>query len=163
NATTLSLEPLAPAAMEELLEGFVPGLPDELRTRILERAEGVPLYAVETVRMLLDRGLLERDDEAYRPTGPIEALEVPETLPERGQYAFLQDLLKQIGYETLAKADRKAKHLAAAEYLGRATGQAEQEAVEVVAAHYVDAYEAAPDASDAEAIRRKAAERLALA
>ncbi len=32
--------------------------------------------------------------------------------PERGQYAFLQDLLKQIAYETLAKADRKAKHLA---------------------------------------------------
>ena len=229
NSTTLSLEPLAPAAMEELLDGFVPGLPDDLRKRILERAEGVPLYAVETVRMLLDRALLAREGDVYRPTGPIEALEVPETLhalvaarldgldpeerrivqdaavlgksfakaglaalsglddekvepvlaslvrkevlsvqadprsPERGQYAFLQDLLKQIAYETLARADRKAKHLAAAEYLERATGQAEQEAVEVVAAHYVDAYEAAPDAPDAAAISRKAAERLALA
>ena len=229
NTTTLSLEPLSPAAMEELLDGFVPGLPDDLRARILGRAEGVPLYAVETVRMLLDRGLLERDGDSYRPTGEIEALDVPETLhalvaarldgletderrvlqdaavlgksftkpglaalsglsepelepilaslvrkevlsaqsdprsPERGQYAFLQDLLKQIAYETLAKADRKAKHLAAAEYLGRATGQAEQEAVEVVAAHYLDAYEAAPDAADAATIRRKAAERLALA
>ena len=30
------------------------------REAILERAEGVPLYAVETVRMLLDRGLLTR-------------------------------------------------------------------------------------------------------
>ncbi len=40
----------------------------------------MPLYAVETVRMLLDRGLLERDGEVYRPTGEIEALEVPETL-----------------------------------------------------------------------------------
>ena len=49
-------------------------------SRILDRAEGVPLYAVETVRMLLDRGLLEREGDAYRPTGPIEALEVPETL-----------------------------------------------------------------------------------
>jgi class 3 adenylate cyclase/tetratricopeptide (TPR) repeat protein len=229
NATTLSLEPLSPTAMEELLDGFVPGLPDELRGRILERAEGVPLYAVETVRMLLDRGLLAREGDAYRPTGTIEALEVPETLhalvaarldglepderrvlqdaavlgksftkaglsalsglgeqeleplltslarkevlsvqadprsPERGQYGFLQDLLKQIAYETLARADRKAKHLAAAEYLTRAAGQAEQEAVEVVAAHYLDAYEAAPDAADAPAIRRKAAEQLALA
>src|SRR5205085_3878088 len=80
NATTLSLEPLAPAAMEELLDGFAPGLPDDLRNRILERAEGVPLYAVEAVRMLLDRGLLEREGDVYRPTGPIEALEVPETL-----------------------------------------------------------------------------------
>jgi class 3 adenylate cyclase/tetratricopeptide (TPR) repeat protein len=229
NVTTLSLEPLAPSAMEELLDGFVPGLPDDLRRRILQRAEGVPLYAVETVRMLLDRGLLEREGDAYRPTGPIEALEVPETLhalvaarldglepderrvlqdaavlgksfmktgvaalsglsepelepilaslvrkevlsvqadprsPERGQYAFLQDLLKQIAYETLARNDRKAKHVAAAEYLERATGQAEQEAVEVVAAHYLDAYDAAPEAQDAPSIRRKAAERLAQA
>ena len=44
--------------MEELLVGLVPGLPSQLRKQILERAEGVPLYAVETVRMLLDRGLL---------------------------------------------------------------------------------------------------------
>jgi class 3 adenylate cyclase/tetratricopeptide (TPR) repeat protein len=229
NTTTLSLEPLAPAAMEELLEGFVPGLPDDLRARILERAEGVPLYAVETVRMLLDRGLLERDGDAYRPTGPIEALEVPETLhalvaarldglaseerrilqdaavlgksftkaglaalsglgepeldpilgslvrkevlsvqadprsPERGQYAFLQDLLKQIAYETLAKADRKARHLGAAAYLEGTAAGTEQEFVEVIAAHYVDAYEAAPDAPDAASIRRTAAERLAQA
>jgi class 3 adenylate cyclase/tetratricopeptide (TPR) repeat protein len=228
NATTLSLEPLAPAAMEELLEGFVPGLPDDLRGRILERAEGVPLYAVETVRMLLDRGLLTREGDAYRPTGEIEALEVPETLhalvaarldglapderrvlqdaavlgksftkagltalsglsedeldsilgslvrkevlsvqadprsPERGQYGFLQDLLKQIAYETLARAERKARHLAAAEYLER-SGQAEQEAVEVSAAHYLDAYEAVPDADDAGTLRTKAAEQLTLA
>ena len=66
--------------MEALLDGFVPGLPDELRMQILERAEGVPLYAVETVRMLIDRGLLEQVGDEYRPTGLIDALEVPETL-----------------------------------------------------------------------------------
>ena len=68
--TQLYLEPLAPAAMEELLAGLVPGLPEDLRARILDRAEGVPLYAVETVRMLLDRGLLTREGNVYRPTGP---------------------------------------------------------------------------------------------
>jgi hypothetical protein len=31
-----------------------------VRDRIRERAEGVPLYAVETVRMLVDRGDLVR-------------------------------------------------------------------------------------------------------
>ena len=36
---------------------------------MLARAEGVPLYAVETVRMLLDRGLLVQDGTAYRVTG----------------------------------------------------------------------------------------------
>ena len=58
NFTSLYLEPLSEAAMEELLAGLVPGLPAPLRDQILARAEGVPLYAVETVRMLLDRGLL---------------------------------------------------------------------------------------------------------
>ena len=78
--TQLYLEPLPASAMNELLTGLVPGLPEELRARVLERAEGVPLYAVETVRMLLDRGLLTRDGDVYRPTGPIEQLEMPETL-----------------------------------------------------------------------------------
>ena len=78
--TSLYLEPLSQQAMEELLAGLVPGLPAEVRDRILARAEGIPLYAVETVRMLLDRGLLVQDGAVYRPTGPIEALEVPETL-----------------------------------------------------------------------------------
>ena len=60
--------------------GVVPGLPAEIREQILARAEGVPLYAVETVRMLLDRGLVAEADGVYEPTGPIEELEVPETL-----------------------------------------------------------------------------------
>src|SRR5207244_12583071 len=78
--SSLYLEPLSASAMEELLTGLVPGLPPEVRDRILARAEGVPLYAVETVRMLLDRGLLVQEGSAYRLTGPVEALEVPETL-----------------------------------------------------------------------------------
>ncbi|HEY8779717.1 MAG TPA: AAA family ATPase, partial [Solirubrobacterales bacterium] len=80
NFSSLYLEPLSQEAMEGLLSGLVPGLSSEVRDRILTRAEGVPLYAVETVRMLLDRGLLVREGPAYRLAGPVEALEVPETL-----------------------------------------------------------------------------------
>lgn len=80
NFTSLYLEPLAELAMEELLVGLVPGLPSGLRKQILERAEGVPLYAVETVRMLLDRGLLVEDGSVYKVVGEVETLEVPETL-----------------------------------------------------------------------------------
>jgi class 3 adenylate cyclase/tetratricopeptide (TPR) repeat protein len=228
NATTLSLEPLSEQAMESLLDGFAPGLPAELRAEILARAEGVPLYAVETVRMLLDRGLLAREGDVYRPTETIEALAVPETLhallaarldglepseralvqdasvlgktftkqglsavsglgeeeierlltslvrkevfslqvdprsPERGQFGFLQDLLKRVAYETLSKKERKARHLAAAAHLGAAWTD-EQEIVEVVASHYLDAYRLVPDADDAGAIRSKAREALARA
>src|SRR5207248_6427080 len=67
--TSLYLEPLATEAMEELLKGLVPGLPETLRDQILERAEGVPLYAVETMRMLLDRGLVVREARLRRARG----------------------------------------------------------------------------------------------
>ena len=80
NSSSLYLEPLATTEMDTLLSGLVPGLPDELRARIRERAEGMPLYAVETVRMLLDRGLVVARGSSYVPAGPIETLEVPETL-----------------------------------------------------------------------------------
>ena len=66
--------------MGELLAGLVPGLPAELVSKILARAEGTPLYAVETVRMLLDRGLLAQEGSRYVMTGDVDELEVPETL-----------------------------------------------------------------------------------
>jgi class 3 adenylate cyclase/tetratricopeptide (TPR) repeat protein len=80
NFTSLYLEPLSDQAMQELLMGLVPGLPPSLRAQILARAEGVPLYAVETVRMLLDRGLLVGEGSSYKVVGEVEKLEVPETL-----------------------------------------------------------------------------------
>src|SRR5207247_5315789 len=55
NFTSIYLDSLSEQSMTEVLSGLVPGLPVELRAQILERAEGVPLYAVETVRMLLAR------------------------------------------------------------------------------------------------------------
>jgi class 3 adenylate cyclase/tetratricopeptide (TPR) repeat protein len=229
NATTLSLEPLSPKAMEALLEGFVPGLPETLRAQIFGRAEGVPLYAVETVRMLLDRGLLVQEGASYRPTGEIEQLEVPETLhalvaarldglaseerrllqeasvlgktftkealstasglsepeldpllsslvrkeflslqadprsPERGQYGFLQDLVRRVAYETLSKRERKTLHLAAATHLETSRGPTELEIVEVVASHYLAAYQVAPEADDAIEMKAKACAHLARA
>jgi predicted ATPase len=80
NFTSIYLEPLSEHAMGELLDGLVPGLPAEAREHILDRAEGVPLYAVETVRMLLDRGDLVQEGSVYRPAREIGSLDVPETL-----------------------------------------------------------------------------------
>ena len=77
---SLALEPLAPAAMRQLLAGLVPGLPEPAIAAILARAEGIPLYAVETVRMLLDDHRLEEADGAYRPVGELSGLAVPESL-----------------------------------------------------------------------------------
>jgi class 3 adenylate cyclase/tetratricopeptide (TPR) repeat protein len=80
NFISLHLEPLAEAAMRRLLDGFVKGLPEQVAASILERAEGVPLYAVETVRMLVGRGMLEQREGIYDVAGELGALEIPETL-----------------------------------------------------------------------------------
>ncbi|MGC2190781.1 MAG: adenylate/guanylate cyclase domain-containing protein [Candidatus Dormiibacterota bacterium] len=226
NATLIHLEPLSPADMDKLLTGLVPGLPKPLAERIRERAEGIPLYAVETVRMLLDRRLLVEEGSSYRPSGEIDTLEVPETMqaliaarldgmspgerqlaqdasvlgktftpqglaavsareegelqpiltslvakevlsvqadprsPERGQYGFLQDLVRTVAYETLAKKERRNKHLAVASYLEQAAQRDTEEIVEVVASHYLEAWRLDPDAADAQEIKGKAREML---
>ncbi len=226
-STSVYLEPLSEDDMGELLEGLVPGMPAELRERILRRAQGVPLYAIETVRMLLDRGALVMEEGAYRLAGGVlPDLDVPETLqaliaarlnglsseerrlvqdasvlgktfardalaavsgmsedalapplsslvrkevlsiqsdplsPERGQYGFLQDLVKAVAYETLSRKDRKARHLAVAEHLVATWGTDDHEIVEVVASHLVEALDAVPDADDAGEIRARAKSML---
>ena len=80
SATTLPLEPLSNETMDELLVGLVPGLPETVRERLREAADGIPLYAVETVRMLRDRGLITEVDGEVVAVSDLAALEVPETL-----------------------------------------------------------------------------------
>jgi class 3 adenylate cyclase/tetratricopeptide (TPR) repeat protein len=86
-ATAMRLDPLPDAAMRELLEGVAPGLPERVVSRILERADGIPLYAVETIRMLVAKGqLVVRDGHLAAAAGASGAgltladLEVPPTL-----------------------------------------------------------------------------------
>ena len=66
--------------MRELLAGLVPGLPQKAVAAIVARADGIPLYAVETVRMLLAQGRLTLEEGVYRPTGDLDDIAVPETL-----------------------------------------------------------------------------------
>jgi class 3 adenylate cyclase len=221
--TSIHLEPLSGAAMRELLAGLVPGLPAKAAESIVSRADGIPLYAVETVRMLLAQGRLVRDGDAYRPTGELDDLAVPETLtaliaarldgldpidrgivedasvlgqsftlagvgaiagvdreelegrlralvrrellvldvdprsPERGQYRFVQALIREVAYNTLAKKDRKARHLAAARYF---ESLGTDELAAGLAGHYLAAQRLAADPAEADALAAQA--RIAL-
>ncbi len=67
---TLTLEGLSPLAMAGLYERLVPGLPTAVVEQLATRAEGVPLYAVEAVRSMLDRGLLTDDGPQPRTLAP---------------------------------------------------------------------------------------------
>ncbi len=79
--SALHLEPLAAADIAALLTEYVDGLPEADTLRLVERAEGVPLYAVETVRMLADRGVLQPAGPGYRVVAELGPhWDVPETL-----------------------------------------------------------------------------------
>jgi class 3 adenylate cyclase len=221
--TSIHLEPLATESMRALLSGLVPGLPDEARDAIVARADGIPLYAVETVRMLLAQGRLVLEDGIHRPVDDLRDVAVPETLtalisarldeldpadralvadaavlgqsftlpglaavsgldpddleprlralvrrelltravdprsPERGQYAFVQALIREVAYNTLAKRDRKARHLAAARFL---ESLGTDELAGALAGHYLAAHEYATDGREAHALAAQA--RVAL-
>ncbi|HET7351490.1 MAG TPA: adenylate/guanylate cyclase domain-containing protein [Marmoricola sp.] len=58
HATVSHVHALPDTDMATLLDGLVVGLPDEVRDALVARSEGVPLFAVETVRSLVDRDLV---------------------------------------------------------------------------------------------------------
>jgi class 3 adenylate cyclase/tetratricopeptide (TPR) repeat protein len=221
--TALALEPLPDPAMRQLLDGLVPGLPRPAADAIVGRAEGVPLYAVETVRSLLADGRLERRGDVYQPIGDLSTISTPETLraliasrldalvaedrellqdaavlgqvfasdvlaaiaqqdaaaieprlrdlvrremldlerdpasPERGQYKFVQSLIREVAYGTLTRRDRRARHLAVARYY---EGLADEEAAGMLASHYLAARDASEPGPEADALTGQA--RLAL-
>ncbi len=223
NFTSLALEPLSPEAMQALLAGLVPGLAADAAARIIARADGVPLYAVEIVRMLVAEGSLEAAGGAYRPVGNLADLAVPETLHsliaarldgldpadrallqaasvlghaftvdglaavaaldagdverrllslvrrelvvrdvdprsvERGQFAFVQSLVREVAYSTLSRRDRKARHLAAARHFETLV---DQELAGALATHYLAAYRNAAEGPEADALAAQA--RIAL-
>jgi hypothetical protein len=204
--------------MGNLLDGLVEGLSPDLRDELIRRAEGTPLYAVETMRALIDRdAVVPRDGrytvdetaassidlDALGPPASLQALlaarldalsdaerrtvqdasvlgltftidgiaclapsdinltSVLETLrhkeiltveadprsPERGQFRFVQGLLRTVAYETLSRRDRQSRHLAVAAFL---SDQPDRESLAaVIAEHYLDAVAAMPETSQA--------------
>ena len=73
------LDPLGDGAMEDLLDS-VATLPDTAKRMIVAQAEGIPLYAIESVRALVDRGALVERDGALVLVGELGELDVPPSL-----------------------------------------------------------------------------------
>jgi tetratricopeptide (TPR) repeat protein len=84
-------------------------------------------------------------------------LEADPRSPERGQYGFVQGLIREVAYGGLGRRDRRRLHLAAArhfETLG------DDGIAGVLAEHYVAAYHAQPDGPEGDAVAAQA--RVAL-
>jgi class 3 adenylate cyclase/predicted ATPase len=80
NRVTLTLDPLDRASMDVLVDALVPGMPAAARSKITGQAQGIPLFAVETVRSLIDRDIVQPVEGVYRLTGDIGELTVPDSL-----------------------------------------------------------------------------------
>jgi tetratricopeptide (TPR) repeat protein len=227
--TVVRLQPLPDTAMGALVDGLVVGLPAPARAQLVQRAEGVPLYAVETVRALIDRDLVTPQGGQYVVTPGTEldlsqmsapaslhalvaarldalsagerrvvadasvlgasftreGIEVlchdvphlPDVLEslcrkevvaadsdrfssERGQYRFMQTVVRQVAYTTLSRRDRKSRHLLVAEHLSAQLERLDDLAV-VIAQHLVDAMAAsAPADPDVPDLRGRATRLL---
>jgi predicted ATPase len=204
---TMHLSRLDEESMKRLVAGLAPGMSDSLVARIADRTAGVPLHAVEFVRMLLNTGQLLKEGDGFRFSGSDEQIPIPDSVnaiigarldrlepgfqailrdasvlgltfslsslarlrgeepaviedvlrglvrgeilefdedprsPERGQYRFVQGLIREVTYGRLSRQERVIRHIAAAEMFQEVD---DPELAGVVASHYGDAVDADP-------------------
>src|SRR5215510_7025615 len=82
NANTLSLGPLSAAHTDLLIRQLLRGarLADESRERLAALAEGNPLFVGETVRMLIDVGVVRTAEPGWSVSGGLAQTAIPPTI-----------------------------------------------------------------------------------
>jgi tetratricopeptide (TPR) repeat protein len=225
NFTSAHLGPLTDPEMAVLVTGLVADIGEELVEAIAQRASGIPLYAIELIRMLLAEGALEMDDDACCiPTGDLSSIRVPDTVravvaarldrlstdarsllqdaavlgaaftpaglgamsgletaeverrleplvhrellefesdprsPERGQYRFVQSMIREVAYGRLTRDERRVRHTRAAEFFAEL---GEVELAGAAASHFLAAQRVTPNPDDAQVLAGKATAALA--
>ncbi len=214
--TAMHLDRLPDSKMRELLSAPGRDVSGPLVEEILERAGGVPLYAVEVARILGDR-------DATQPRGGATGLTIPDSLhsliaaridalprrernvllaagllgrrftadamaalvpidatalralleslvrrellsvddeigsPGSGVFEFVQDLVREVAYRTLARGERRRLHLAAARHF---ESRDEDDLADSLAYHLVEAHRLAPTHADAPRVARRAVAAL---
>ncbi|MGZ4128933.1 MAG: ATP-binding protein [Actinomycetota bacterium] len=82
NASSILLEPLRAEESAQLMANLLGGLalPPAVETRISEAAEGNPLFVEEMVSMLIDDGLLRRQNGSWDVSAELGSVAVPPTI-----------------------------------------------------------------------------------
>jgi tetratricopeptide (TPR) repeat protein len=80
--TQLRLDPLPPASADEFLQALLGSDPslEPLTQLLIARTQGNPFFLEESVRTLVETGLLVGERGAYRLAQPLESLQVPATV-----------------------------------------------------------------------------------
>jgi predicted ATPase len=82
NVGPLVLNRLTRRQGERMVTALSPerALPAAVLEQIVTRADGVPLYVEELVKMVLESGMLAEHEGGYVLSGPVEQLAIPDTL-----------------------------------------------------------------------------------
>ena len=78
----LRIDPLSGEETRTLVANLlhIESLPQATRDHILAKAEGNPFFVEEVIRMLIDRGAIERRDDRWVATARVADVEIPDTL-----------------------------------------------------------------------------------
>ncbi|MBT8202656.1 MAG: AAA family ATPase [Acidimicrobiia bacterium] len=139
----------------------VMALPDSLQAVIgarIDRLEAVDQTLLQDASVLGQTFTLAglsslRDEPTEELEGRLSALIKLELLdleddprsPERGQYGFVQSLIREVAYHRLPRQERRAKHLAAADHYETMN---DPELAGVISGHYMGAFEATPEGDE---------------
>ena len=80
NGARIELKALSDEESAQVLEGRLGGLSEDVRERIVQAAEGNPLYAEQLLAMLVDDGLIRREGESWVAAGELGTLSLPPTI-----------------------------------------------------------------------------------
>jgi class 3 adenylate cyclase/tetratricopeptide (TPR) repeat protein len=105
NAMLISLQRLTESESEGLIKNLIGGaeLVEQVPARIAEVAEGNPLFVEETLRMLVDDGLLHRSNGQWTLTQDLSSLSIPPTI-----HALLTARLDRLDAEERSVIQRAA-------------------------------------------------------
>jgi class 3 adenylate cyclase/tetratricopeptide (TPR) repeat protein len=105
HATWITLAPLSDEESERVVENVLGATLDEqLRARIIEAAEGNPLFVEHMVSMLVDEGILRRDERgAWIAVGDQRSITIPPSI-----FALLTARLDRLATEERAVIGRGA-------------------------------------------------------
>ena len=135
--TEIQLAALAPDSAERLVENLlhISELPDTLRARIRERAEGNPFYIEEIIRALIEQQVLRREGDRWIVMGAAGSIPLPNTL--RGVLAARIDRLPADAKQVLQRASVVGRFFTSR--VLRATGDPDAGALDRALAHLLRA------------------------